>query len=407
MNTKDLFHETTAALLSNKVRSGLTVLGIVIGIASVIAMIAVGNGASGSIQSSIQSLGSNLLVVTPSAARVIGAGASAGRGSAQSLTAADATAITSQVANVTAVAPEVTSRQQVVVGANNTNTTIDGTVAAYTTVRNLSIPDGTFFTDQQASSLARVAVLGPTTAADLFTDGSEPVGQVVTIKGMEFTVIGVAASKGGSNIGNTDDRVYIPLQDAQLFMTGNQYVSDINIQAASAAAMTQVQNDATTILLAQHKITNPANADFSIVNQADILSTASSVTTTLTILLASVAGISLLVGGIGIMNMMLTTVTERTREIGLRKAIGAKRSDINKQFLMESILLTFVGGVIGIILGCGIALLVSATGLLNAAISIPSIFLAFGVCAVIGIAFGYYPARRAANLNPIEALRYE
>ncbi len=407
MKIKDLFSETTAALLSNKVRSSLTVLGIVIGIASVIAMISIGNGASGSIQSSIQSLGSNLLVVTPSAARVIGAGASAGRGSAQSLTTADATAIASQVANVTAVAPEVISHQQVVAGANNTNTTIDGVTAAYTGVRNVTVADGSFFTDAQAQSLARVAVLGPTTASDLFTDGSEPVGQTITINGMQFTVIGVTVPKGGNGFNNTDDRVYIPLQDAQLFMTGNQYVSDINIEAASAGAMTQVQNDVTTLLLQLHNISNPTNADFSIINQADILSSASSITTTLTFLLAGIAGISLLVGGIGIMNMMLTTVTERTREIGLRKAIGAKKKDISTQFLMESILLTFVGGIIGIILGSGIALAVNLTGLLHPIISVSSILLAFGVSAAIGIIFGYYPARRAANLNPIEALRYE
>ncbi len=406
MKLKDLFNETTAALLGNKVRSGLTVLGIVIGIASVIAMISIGNGASSSIQANIQSLGSNLLIVTPAAARVIGSGPSAGRGSAQSLTVADATAIASQVANVVGVASEVSTREQVVAGANNTNTTIDGTDPSYTSVRNLTIANGSFFTDAEASSLAQVAVLGPTTASDLFGT-ADPVGQTITIQGVAFTVIGVAAAKGGTGFNNVDDRIYIPLRDAQVFMTGNQYVNDINIEAASAGAMQQVQNDATALLLQRHNISNPANADFSIINQADILSTASSITGTLTILLASVAGISLLVGGIGIMNMMLTTVTERTREIGLRKAIGAKKKDIHMQFLMESILLTFVGGVIGIVLGCAIALIISAIGVMHAAISVFSIVLAFGVCALIGIIFGYYPARRAANLNPIEALRYE
>lgn len=406
MKLKDLFNETTAALLGNKVRSGLTILGIVIGIASVIAMISIGNGASSSIQANIQSLGSNLLIVTPAAARVIGSGPSAGRGSAQSLTVADATAIASQVANVVGVASEVSTREQVVAGANNTNTTIDGTDPSYTSVRNLTIANGSFFTDAEASSLAQVAVLGPTTASDLF-DTADPVGQTITIKGVAFTVIGVTTAKGGTGFNNTDDRIYIPLRDAQVFLTGNQYVNDINIEAASAGAMQQVQNDATALLLQRHNISNPANADFSIINQADILSTASSITGTLTILLASVAGISLLVGGIGIMNMMLTTVTERTREIGLRKAIGAKKKDIHMQFLMESILLTFVGGVIGIVLGCAIALIISAIGVMHAAISVFSIVLAFGVCALIGIIFGYYPARRAANLNPIEALRYE
>ena len=342
MTTSDILHETSSALLGNKVRSGLTILGIVIGIASVIAMLAVGSGASSQIDASIQALGSNLLVVTPGA--VSTGGVSAGRGSAQTLTLSDVAALQAQIPDALAVVPEVTARAQVIAGAENTNTTIDGTNAEYTEAKNLNMQEGPFFTDSQGQQLARVAVLGPTTASDLFATGTDPVGQNIKIKNILFTVIGVAQSKGGNGFTNTDDRIYIPYQDAQLFLTGNQYVNDINVEAASAGAMTNVQNEITSIMLTQHHISDPTLADFSVVNQADIISAASTVTNTLTILLASVAGISLIVGGIGIMNMMLTTVTERTKEIGLRKAIGAKSRDISIQFLVESVMLTFAGG---------------------------------------------------------------
>ncbi len=406
MNISDLFHETTSALLGNKVRSSLTILGIVIGIASVIAMLAVGAGASGQIQASIQSLGSNLIVIVPGA-QTTGV-VSAGRGTSQTLTLSDVAALQAQIPDAIAVVPEVTTRTQVIAGASNTNTTIDGTSAEYTMAKSLAMDQGSFFTDQQGKTLSRVAILGPTTRDDLFGVGAtDVVGKTIKIKNILFTVIGIAVSKGGTGFTNTDDRIYIPYQDVQLFLTGNQYVTDINIEAASASAMTNVQNEATTIMLAQHHITNPALADFSAVNQADIVSAASSVTNTLTYLLASVAGISLIVGGIGIMNMMLTTVTERTREIGLRKAIGAKKKDITLQFLVEAVMLTFIGGFIGIVLGWSIAFGISLSGILQATVSAFSIVLAFGVSALIGIIFGYYPARRAAGLNPIEALRYE
>lgn len=406
MKINDLFTETSSSLMGNKVRSGLTVLGIVIGIASVIAMISVGQGASGTIQSSIQSLGSNLLIVMPGAERGPGVQVSSGRGSSQSLTLDDATAI-QQNTSALAVAPTVTTRKQVVAKGNNTNTSIIGTVPAYASVRNVETNDGSFLTDYQNTSLARVAVLGPTTRDDLFGVGAEAVGQSIRINGINFTVIGVTQAKGGSGFASQDDEVYIPLSVAQRFLIGNQYLSDIYVQAPDQSSMQSLQNDVTNLLLSRHHISNPQAADFSILNQADIISAASSVTTTLTILLASVAGISLVVGGIGIMNMMLTTVTERTREIGLRKAVGAKRKDISLQFLSESIMLTFVGGIMGIILGCLISWGVSLSGLLKTQISVFSIILAFGVSAAIGIIFGYYPARRAARLNPIEALRYE
>ena len=407
MTLRDIMHETSSALLGNKIRTGLTMLGIIIGIASVIAMLAIGNGTSQSIQSSIQAIGSNLVAVSPGAQRTPGSPVSAGRGSANTLTMDDVAAISAQVTSAKAVAPDVTTRKQVVAAGTNTNTSIVGTTPSYLEVRNVTVADGSFFSDQQVTDLARVAVLGPTARDDLFGSTTETVGKAIRINGNQFTVIGVTASKGGSGFNNADDNVYIPISVAQQFLTGNRYVSTISIEAQSASLVTDVQNQVTALLLERHNISDPTKADFSTVNQADILSTASTITTTLTILLAPIAGISLIVGGIGIMNMMLTTVTERTREIGLRKAIGAKKRDIRLQFLVESIVLTFVGGAVGITLGCLIAIIISSTGLLQASITVSSVVLSFGVSAFIGIVFGYYPAARASNLNPIEALRYE
>jgi len=416
MRFDDTLHETLTALSANKVRSSLTILGIVIGIASVISMVSIGQGATSGIQSSIESLGSNLVEVMPGAQKGPGGfGVSVGRGTATSLTQADADAISASVSNITALSPEVSGRQQITAKGTNTNTTVDGVVPAYAQIRNIQMDQGTFITDEQNQSIQKVAVLGPTAAGDLLgTDDSIAdglpdgiVGQTIRIKGMEFKVIGITVAKGGSGFSSPDDMIYVPAQSAQRFLTGNNSVSTIDIEAASADAMTQVQNDVTDLLLQRHNISDPTKADFSVLNQNDLLSTVSSVTQTLTILLASIAGISLVVGGIGIMNMMLTTVTERTREIGLRKAIGAKRTDISRQFLSESVALTLIGGTIGVALGFSIALAVSALGIISTSISWSSVILAFGVSAVIGIAFGWYPARRAASLNPIEALRYE
>lgn len=411
MSIRDLFDETITALSANKTRSGLTILGIVIGIASVITLIAVGQGAQNSIQSSIQSLGSNLVLVYPGAARQIGFGASGARGSARSLTLEDRNAIR-DVANVQAVSGEYTSRSQVGVSGANTNTSIYGVEASYFSIRNISLDQGSFFSDAQSNSIAKVAVIGPTVATDLFGEeatSTSLVGKKIRIGAQQFTVIGVARSKGGSGFGSQDDAIYIPLMTALQYFagTGNRYLSTIDIQAKSQDAMTQVQNDVTSLLLVRHNIADPTRADFSILNQADIVSAASSITTTFTTLLAAVAGISLIVGGIGIMNMMLTTVTERMREIGLRKAIGATRREINLQFLCEAVALTFIGGAIGVLLGWAASEFLTLTGLLRASVSLPSVLLAFSVSAAIGIAFGWYPARRAARLNPIDALRYE
>ena len=339
MMLTDLVKETILAVTANKTRTSLTMLGIVIGIGSVIAMVAVGQGAQKSIEESIQSIGSNLLMVQPGPVR--SAGVSAGRGNAKTLTIGDAEAIGSQIAKVKAVSPELSSRYQVTAKGQNTNTQIIGVTADYASVRSLEIDLGSFIRSKDSLSASKVAVLAPTTRDDLFGTSTNPVGQTISINKINFTVIGVTKAKGGSGFNNQDDSIFVPLKTAQLYLSGNEYLSTISIQADSQDVLTEVQNQVSQLLLARHKITDSTKADFQIMNQADIVETASSVAGTFTALLAAIAGISLLVGGIGIMNMMLTTVTERTREIGLRKSIGAKRRDISQQFLAEAVLLTF------------------------------------------------------------------
>jgi len=407
MKITDLFEETFMALLANKARSGLTVLGIVIGIGSVIAMVSIGQGTAGSITSSIEALGSNLLIVMPGFQRGIGQQVSAGRGNAQTLTLADAEAIKNEISGVVEVAPQYSTRTQITAKGTNTNTSVNGVTAAYSTVRNVAVDNGVFITEENDQAKAKVAVIGPTTATDLFGEDADPIGQTIRIKNLDFKVVGLTTAKGGSGFSNQDDVIYIPLSTALHYISGSNKVSNISIQGETQEGLSQVQTDVTELLLARHKITDAASADFQIMNQADIVASASSIAGTLTILLASIAGISLLVGGIGIMNMMLTTVTERTREIGLRKAVGAKKGDITLQFLAEAVTLTFIGGVIGVLIGWLASLAVKQFGGINTQISLFSVLLAFGVSAAIGIIFGYYPAWRAAKLNPINALRYE
>lgn len=402
----DLFEETYFAISANKTRSGLTILGIVIGIGSVIAMISIGQGATGSIESSIESMGSNLITVTPGFQRSFSQ-VSVGRGSARSLTIEDAQALSNEVSFVQAVAPELSGRYQVVVKGKNTNTQVVGTNAYYPSVRNIEIEQGSFISDQNLNSQSKVAVLGPTTRDDLFGEGIIPIGETIRINGINFKVIGVTKSKGGTGFGSQDDMIFIPITTAQRFLSGADYISSINVQVINSQLMAQVQTAITNLLLQRHNIASAEAADFSVINQQDIVGAASSITNTMTILLAAIAGISLIVGGIGIMNMMMTTVTERTREIGLRKAIGAKRLDISLQFLAEAVMLTFLGGAIGILLGSGLAYGITFFTDMATKISLFSIILAFSVSAVIGIGFGYWPAQKAAKLNPIEALRYE
>ena len=410
MKIQDTLEETFLSLSSNKARTGLTILGIVIGISSVIVMVSVGQGATASIQTSIESTGSNLLMITPGATKTVGYSVRSAGGTAQTLTLNDASSIASQVSSVQYMTPEVSGREQVVYKGNNTNTSIMGTSDTYPEVRNLSIDQGVFITQQDIDSISKVAVLGPTAVTDLFgTDAvaSDAIGQTIKIDKLQFTVVGVTKAKGGSGFQNQDDRIYVPYTVSQRYFTGNKYLSEIDLQIGSSSLMTVAQNDVTSLLLANHNISDSTLADFTVQNQADILSSISSVSQTLTILLGAIAGISLLVGGIGIMNMMLTTVTERTREIGLRKAIGAKAKDITLQFLTEAVVLTFSGGIIGVFLGWIISWGIKYFNLYQTEVSLLSIILAVAVSASIGIIFGYYPAKRAAKLNPIEALRYE
>lgn len=407
MDIPELILECFSTLTVNKMRTGLAILGIVIGIGSVITLISLGEASQKMVENQIQSLGSNLLTIQPSGqsnGAVRGA-----QGGGTTLTLDDAKAIQSSptITTVKTISPEYAKRAQVIVGRNNTNTQIYGVYPAYAEIRKITLSSGVFISMRDVEIMSKVAVIGPQVVTDLFGDGANPVGKSIRTGTQTLKVIGVTTAKGGSGFNNQDDMIYVPLSTAQKQLFGAAYLSSISVEAKSQDVMTQAQNEIGYLLLARHKFNDPTQADFSILSQNDILNTASSITGTFTTLLSGIAAISLLVGGIGIMNIMLVTVTERTREIGLRKALGAKQRIVILQFLFEAIILTFTGGIIGMMLGIFISLILSKAMNLPFTISPSAIGLAMGVSGVIGVVFGWYPAQKASKLQPIEALRYE
>lgn len=407
MKLIEIIKESLGTLMLNKMRTGLAALGIIIGIGSVIALISIGQGSQKSVETQIQSLGANLLTIQPGSVRNSNVRQAPGSNTTLTLEDAKAISTSSTITTVSSVSPELSRRYQVVAGKNNTNTQIVGVYPEYLGIHKAEMDSGNFFSLSEIDSLAKVVVLGPTVVTDLFGEGSQPIGQSVRINKLSFRIIGITKAKGGSGFNNQDDQIFMPLSTAQKQLAGVDYLSSISVEAQSKEVMTEAQNQIGYLLLERHKLSDPALADFSIMSQNDILDTASQITGTFTTLLGGIAAISLLVGGIGIMNIMLVTVTERTREIGLRKALGAKRKTIITQFLVESVILTFFGGIIGMILGIGTSLILSKLLSFPSAISVSSVVLAIGVSGIIGIIFGWYPAQRAARLQPIEALRYE
>jgi putative ABC transport system permease protein len=408
-----LLIEALESLNGNKMRSMLTVLGIVIGVAAVIAMLSIGRGAQASIAARIESIGTNLVYVTPGSTSQNGVQSAAG--SAGTLTLDDAEALTN-IDNVVAVASSTNSFVQVVYQSQNLRTRLVGVTPGYETVSSLTLEDGEFISESEQSGRSLVVVLGSTVAEDLFGSTAGVVGQKVRLNNQPYEVIGVLASKGGTGFMNQDDQVFIPLSTALYRLVGNtnfrgsSVISQITVEAADAKDVDQVVTDVTEVMRTQHDTFEGAD-DFTVTSQQDTLDAATSVADTLTLFLGGIAGISLAVGGIGIMNIMLTTVTERTHEIGLRKAIGARRQDIMLQFLVESMVLSLLGGLIGVLIGWGVSGLMGQVQLGGSAITpvvgLDSILLATLSSMAIGLFFGIYPATRAASLQPVEALRYE
>jgi putative ABC transport system permease protein len=411
MNITESIRVAIRSLGANKLRSALTMLGIIIGVAAVIALMSIGQGAQAAVTSQIESMGTNLLFVRPGSTQE--SGVRTAEGSAQTLTREDAEALAS-VQGVVAVAPEADGFGQVAYMGDNVNVRVLGVTPEYQTIRNYQLTSGSFIEDSQVTARSAVAVLGANTAATLFGD-ADPVGQSIRINGVGLRVIGVLAAKGGTGMGSQDDVVLVPLTTAQSrLLGGNRFrgsnsVSVINVQVADVSQIDAVTQSIGDVLRERHHVTY--EDDFSIQSQQDILDTANQVTGILTLFLGGVAAISLVVGGIGIMNIMLVSVTERTREIGIRKAVGAKRRDVLAQFLAEAMLLSVAGGLVGILIGVGLGRVAGelplGTTSVTPVVSLDSVLLATMFSVAIGLFFGIYPANRAAGLNPIEALRYE
>ena len=406
MNFLESIRVSLRALRANKLRSSLTMLGIIIGVAAVIAMVGIGNGATASITSQIQGMGSNLLTISPGQSSSGGVNSAAGSSSA--ITMDDVEKIQALGPTLKAVAPIASTNAQVVLGSGNTSTSINGTTEGYELIKNVTMARGRFITKADVNSSARVAVLGPTVVENLLGDANASiVGKTIKINNVPFQVIGVTTATGSTGFQSSDDTITAPITTVQARLIGRKTVRSILVSASSEAQMQTAQDEITAALRKSHKIPNGKENNFRVQNQADMLATMTSVTQTLTMLLGGIAGISLLVGGIGIMNIMLVSVTERTREIGIRKAIGAKGKDILLQFLIEAVVLSALGGSIGIALGYGGSSLAGKALTMDTSISPSSVLMAFGFSAAIGIIFGVFPARKAAAMDPIDALRYE
>lgn len=393
------------SLAANKLRTFLTMLGVIIGVTSVIALVSVGMGVKKNVIDNISRLGSNMLIVMPGSANRGGMRGAAG--SVITLTYDDAEAIKNKIKNVDYVSPTVQNNYQVVYGHENWNTTVTGVIPEYVAIQSLEIKSGLFFSEHDVDVRNRVAVIGSTVATNLF-ESVNPVGKKIRIGNAPYTIIGVLNSKGQSSGGqDQDDVVLIPLTTAQERLIGITYVRSINVQVSDADKMDEVQSNIEKLLRQRHRIRAGAEDDFNVRNLTTLMETMTSTTTMITLLLGAIAGISLIVGGVGIMNITLASVTERTREIGIRKAIGATYSNIMLQFLIESTMISVIGGVIGIIIGIGAAQAISKFGNFTTVISGVSIAASFGFALFVGIFFGMLPARKAARLDPIEALRYE
>jgi putative ABC transport system permease protein len=396
-----------AALRANKGRSILTTLGIIIGVAAVIAIVALGEGASASVASQLAGLGTNLLTIQPGSTQ--SGGARTGAGNAITLEATDAAAIAQNVQGLSGVSPVVAGNAQVIAGSQNWSTRIQAVTPPYLTMESWTLAEGAAFTAEDNTNSNNVAVLGATVASSLFTSGQSPIGQIIRIRNVPFTVVGVLAAKGTSAGpgGDQDDTVLIPFQTGQVRLFGASNINQIIVQVTDGSQIDSVTTEMTTLLRQQHKLTTNQSSDFTIRNNNDIISRVSSVSSTMTLLLGGVAAISLVVGGIGIMNIMLVSVTERTREIGIRLAIGAQPGDVLAQFLVEAVVLSVLGGLIGILVGATVALLLPIVAGWTTVLPWNAILLSFGVSAAIGMFFGIYPARKASQLDPIVALRYE